>query len=68
MGVYSYEKEAVPISSLGTPTLYKFENIEIYGPENLDLFLTSVYGENYMTPADIRLDKKHISDTQIKGC
>ncbi len=43
------EREIVEREWLGTPTLKKFENIEIYCPENSDGYLTSVYGD-YMTP------------------
>ena len=30
---------------MGTPTLYQFENIEIYGAEKPDDYLTHLYGD-----------------------
>lgn len=29
----------------GTPTLYDFENIKVYGPEKYDEYLTRIYGD-----------------------
>ena len=37
-------KEIMRREIMGTPTLYKFENIEIYGAENADEYLTHLYG------------------------
>ena len=37
-------KEVMPKEYMGTPKLYKFENIEIFGVENADAYLTSLYG------------------------
>lgn len=36
--------EVMPKEYLGTPQKYKFENIVIYGVENPDAYLTSLYG------------------------
>lgn len=38
-------KEIVKKEIFGVPTLYKFENIEIYGPEKYDEYLTHIYGD-----------------------
>ena len=38
-------KEIMPINHMGTPTLYQFENIEIYGAENADAYLSHLYGD-----------------------
>lgn len=37
-------KEIMPKQYLGSPTLYKFEDTEVYGPEKFDEYLTCVYG------------------------
>lgn len=37
--------EIVPRSVMGTPALYKFETIEVYGAEKADEYLTSLYGD-----------------------
>lgn len=37
-------KEIMPAVIIGSPKLYKFENIEIYGVEDADAYLTHVYG------------------------
>lgn len=38
-------KEIMPISYMGTPKLYKFEDTEIYGAERADDYLTNIYGD-----------------------
>ena len=38
-------REIVPRAVLGTPALYKFETIEVYGAEKADEYLTSLYGD-----------------------
>lgn len=42
-------REVMPKKCLGTPTLYKFEDIEIFGAEKYDDYLTTVYG-NWRQP------------------
>lgn len=42
------EREIMERSVFGQPRLYDFEGCQFYGPENADLYLTTVYG-NYMT-------------------
>lgn len=44
-----HEREIVRREWFGTPVLMKFENIEIYCPEDSDKYLSSVYAD-YMTP------------------
>lgn len=43
LGNWGY-KEIVPRKVMGTPRLYRFEDIEIYGAENADEYLTRLYG------------------------
>lgn len=38
-------KEVMPKEYLGVPTLYKFENIEVFGAEYANEYLTSLYGD-----------------------
>jgi len=38
-------KEIFPKAVMGEPTLYKFENIEIYGVYNFEEYLESLYGD-----------------------
>ena len=38
-------KEIMPVSVMGKPKLYPFEDTEIYGVEHADDYLTSIYGE-----------------------
>ncbi len=40
-----HEREITLRESIGEPILYRFENIEIYGVENADAYLTGVYGD-----------------------
>ena len=42
------EKEIMPKEIMGKPTLYKFEDTELYGSENADDYLKKLYG-NYMS-------------------
>lgn len=37
-------KEIVEQTVIGTPTLYRFENLEVYGVEDYDRYLSSLYG------------------------
>lgn len=37
-------KEIMPVSIIGKPKLYNFENLEVYGVENYDEYLTYLYG------------------------
>ena len=38
-------KEAMPRAIMGTPTVYQFENISVYGAEHYDEYLTHLYGD-----------------------
>lgn len=37
-------REVMPRTVMGTPTLYKFETLMVYGAENADEYLTNLYG------------------------
>lgn len=43
------EKEIIPKKEFGKPVLYPFENIHIYCPENVDAYLSHIYGD-WRTP------------------
>lgn len=43
--LYGTRRGIVPKEVMGTPTLYQFEDLMVYGVENYDAYLTSVYGE-----------------------
>ncbi len=55
MGAYRI-REVFPKAFLGKPTRYKFENIEIYGPENYDAYLSHIYKNWRQLPPE---DKRH---------
>lgn len=44
---YSFSRECIDYSIIGTPKLYPFEGREYYGYENMDAYLSHLYG-NYM--------------------
>ena len=44
LGAYGM-KEIMPLSVMGTPKLYKFEDIEVFGAENAEEYLTRLYGD-----------------------
>lgn len=52
------EKETIPRTVMGTPTLYHFEDTQFYGAEGYDGYLQHLYGD-YMKlpPADKRVFK-----------
>ena len=39
------EKEIMNLSIMGKPTLYKFEDLYVYGPEKYDIYLEHMYGD-----------------------
>ncbi len=39
------ERELMPRSFWGEPTLYRFETLWVYGPERYDAYLTALYGD-----------------------
>ena len=45
---YSYEKQTIPRSIYGKPTLVNFENTKFYAPEKIEKYLEHLYGPNYM--------------------
>lgn len=47
---YSYKKQCMPKAMYGTPTLIKFEGIEVYGPEQMTDYLTQIYGDYMKIP------------------
>ena len=44
------EREITERSVFGNPTLYNFEGLQIYGPENADKYLSSLYGDYMKLP------------------
>lgn len=50
-------REVVPKEVMGTPVLYQFENISLYGPEKFDEYLSILYGDYMTLPPE---DKRHI--------
>ena len=49
LGAYK-DKECVPIACFLEPTLYKFEDTELYGPKNIEQYLTCLYGDYMKLP------------------
>ncbi len=46
------ERETMDKRVLGKPTLYAFEDTELYGPEHMDEYLTNLYGD-FMVPPPV---------------
>lgn len=57
-GVYGSKKEVIKRGYFGTPKLYKFEDGEMYLPEDADKYLTTMYGD-YMTPPPVEKQVSH---------
>jgi len=54
-GAWRY-KEIMPTAVMGIPTLYKFEDMKIYGAERPDEYLTNLYGDwRKLPPMDKRV-------------
>ena len=45
-------REIMPTAVMGQPKLYKFENIEIYGAQDADAYLTNLYGDWRQLPPE----------------
>lgn len=58
MGSYR-TKEIVKKELFGKPTLYKFEDIEIFGPEKYNEYLTQIYGNLKDLPPEEKRYTKH---------
>lgn len=63
-GIYK-ERELVGKEIWGTPTLYKFEDTEFYGPEDYDGFLKQIYRE-YMKLPDENNRHIHVDNVYLK--
>ena len=58
MGAYRF-KEISLRENFGEPTLYPFENTNIYGPQKADEYLTGVYGDWRQLPPPEKRYTKH---------
>lgn len=45
---YSFEKQVMLKTTYGTPKLHKFEDSEFFVPNDTNLYLTTLFGKNYM--------------------
>ena len=46
---YSFKKQVMLKTVYGVPSLHKFEDTELYIPENIHSYLKTLFGEDYMT-------------------
>ncbi len=53
-----HEKEIAEKQWFGAPTEYTFEGIKVFGPENMDAYLTALYGD-WRTPPPIEKQISH---------
>ncbi len=58
MGAYR-SKEITKREYFGKPTLYTFEDTEIYGPEKYDEYLTNIYNDWRKVPPNDKQQTKH---------
>ncbi len=63
-GAYA-NKEVIPIEMYGAPTLYPFEDTELYGVEQYDRYLRHFYGDYMQLPKD-SAKHFHIEDLYLK--
>lgn len=54
---YKYEKLCMPKSVFGNPKLYEFEGRQYYGPEDMEAYLTKIFG-NYMQLPPLETQEK----------
>ena len=64
-GMYG-AREIVPKDFFGTPILYKFEDVELFGVENYDKFLSCIYGDYVKLPPEEKRHS-HIISCYLKG-
>lgn len=63
---YSYKRQTISTKIYGKPTLIKFEDVELYGPEKPIEYLSHLYGKNFMElPPVEKREKPH--DVYIKN-
>ena len=55
---YSFKKQVMLRTVYGMPVLHKFEDTELYIPENVDLYLTTLFGEDYMEVPPVEKRRK----------
>lgn len=58
MGAYR-TKEIVPTEYFGKPTYYDFEDIQVFGPEKYDEYLTHMYGNYMEIPKDVSTNEHY---------
>lgn len=58
MGRYG-NREICKREYFGVPTLYPFEDIQLYGPEKYDEYLTTIYGDWRKLPPEDKRHTKH---------
>lgn len=58
LGGYTYEQQKIPLEVLGNTIILDFGTAKIRVPEKIELFLKQKYGDDFMTPNDIRIDEK----------
>jgi len=57
---YSFKEQVMPKSYYGTPTMHDFEDAEFYIPEQIDEYLMTLYGDDYMAiPTEGKRRKGH---------
>lgn len=57
---YGYMKQVMDKQIYGVPTLYTFEDVEFYGVENYDAYLSQLFGKRYMQlPPEEKREKPH---------
>lgn len=59
------EGRAIPLKSLLPLKKYKFEFIEVYGPNDYDTYLKVLYGENYIIPPPPERRLSHSAKIEI---
>lgn len=58
------QREIMPVSIMGTPTLYSFEGLQVYGAEDYEGYLTSLYGDWRKLPPE----EKRVSHHDFLHC
>lgn len=61
LGVYSYEKETIPIKMINNPVLVQFEGVDMFVPNFTNEYLAHLYGLNYMVPINRPPNKNNTS-------
>ena len=65
---YGFDKQVMFKEIYGRPTLHKFEDADLYVPEKVDVYLTTLFGNDYMELPPLEKRRKGHDIYMIEEC